>query len=161
MSTLSRNYYFRTYPKGRLQNQLHKTHSWLDSFWTSWSSPDSFNLHSLQFGKTTQSRKECCEGHFQQTHNRQPNGKYLVRLPLKTLFDSKQVLGRSRPIALNRFHALERKLDHRPDFSQQYASTMKEYFGKETWSSARFYSTVCQHYSRVLRVGRKQWRATH
>jgi len=27
------------------------------------------------------------EDHFQQTHIRQPNGKYLVRLPLKTLFD--------------------------------------------------------------------------
>ncbi|XP_070855024.1 uncharacterized protein [Drosophila suzukii] len=38
------------------------------------------------------------------------------------------VIGRSRQIALNRFHALERKLNHRPDFSQQYASTIQEYF---------------------------------
>jgi len=69
-----------------------------------------------------------CEDHFQQTHIRQPNGKYLLRLPLKTLFDPKQVISRSRQIALNRFHGLERKLDHRPDFSQQYASTIQEYF---------------------------------
>ncbi|XP_070854959.1 uncharacterized protein [Drosophila suzukii] len=38
------------------------------------------------------------------------------------------VIGRSRQIALNRFHALERKLEHRPDFSQQYVSTIQEYF---------------------------------
>ncbi|XP_070854758.1 uncharacterized protein [Drosophila suzukii] len=38
------------------------------------------------------------------------------------------VIGRSRQIALNRFHALERTLNHRPDFSQQYASTIQEYF---------------------------------
>ncbi|XP_050745938.1 uncharacterized protein LOC122817929 [Drosophila biarmipes] len=38
------------------------------------------------------------------------------------------VIGRSRQIALNRFHALERKLNHRPDFSQKYVSTIQEYF---------------------------------
>jgi len=56
------------------------------------------------------SAENWCEDHFQQTHIRQPNGKYLVRLPLKTLFHPTQVIGRSRQLALNRFHSLKGNL---------------------------------------------------
>ncbi|XP_070851469.1 uncharacterized protein [Drosophila suzukii] len=87
-----------------------------------------FELDQVSTTRQLNAEEKWCEDHFQQTHIRQPNGKYLVRLPLKTLFDPTQVIGRSRQIALNRFHALERKLNHRPDFSQQYASTIQEYF---------------------------------
>jgi len=87
-----------------------------------------FELDPVSTTKQLSAEEKWCEVHFQQTHIRQTNGKYLVRLPLKTLFDPTQVIVRSRQIALNRFHALERKLDHRPDFSQQYASTIQEYF---------------------------------
>ncbi|XP_070854723.1 uncharacterized protein [Drosophila suzukii] len=87
-----------------------------------------FELDQVSTTRQLNAEEKWCEDHFQQTHIRQPNGKYLVRLSLKTLFDPTQVIGRSRQIALNRFHALERKLNHRPDFSQQYASTIQEYF---------------------------------
>ncbi|XP_070855369.1 uncharacterized protein [Drosophila suzukii] len=87
-----------------------------------------FELDQVSTTRQLNAEEKWCEDHFQQTHIRQPNGKYLVRLPLKPLFDPTQVIGRSRQIALNRFHALERKLNHRPDFSQQYVSTIQEYF---------------------------------
>ncbi|XP_043066512.1 uncharacterized protein [Drosophila bipectinata] len=58
----------------------------------------------------------------------EPNGKYMVRLPLKTLFDPSQVLGRSKHIALNRFYTLERKLQQRDKLHQQYLQAIEEYF---------------------------------
>jgi len=71
-----------------------------------------FELDQVSTTRQLGAEEKWCEHHFQQTHIRQPNGKYLVRLPLKTLFDPTQLICQSRQIALNRFHALERKLDH-------------------------------------------------
>ncbi|XP_070854797.1 uncharacterized protein [Drosophila suzukii] len=65
-----------------------------------------FELDQVSTTRQLNAEEKWCEDHFQQTH----------------------VIGRSRQFALNRFHALERKLNHRPDFSQQYASTIQEYF---------------------------------
>ncbi|XP_043948570.1 uncharacterized protein LOC122818500 isoform X2 [Drosophila biarmipes] len=55
-----------------------------------------FELDQVSTTRQLNAEKRWCEDHFQQTHIRQPNGKYLVRLPLKTLFDPTQVFGRSR-----------------------------------------------------------------
>jgi len=87
-----------------------------------------FELDQVSTTRQLSAEEKWCEDHFQQTLIRQPNGKYLVRLPLNTLFDPTQVIGRSRKIALNRFHALERKLDYRAYFRQQFASTIQVYF---------------------------------
>ncbi|XP_070075741.1 uncharacterized protein [Drosophila takahashii] len=87
-----------------------------------------FELDSVPSERQLITEERWCKEHFRQTHVRQPNGKYMVRLPLKTLFDPSQVLGRSKHIALNRFHALERKLQHRDQLHQQYVQAIEEYF---------------------------------
>ncbi|XP_043067334.1 uncharacterized protein [Drosophila bipectinata] len=87
-----------------------------------------FELDSVPSERQLTTEERWCEEHFRQTHVRQPNGKYMVRLPLKTLFDPSQVLGRSKHIALNRFYTLERKLQQREKLHQQYLQAIEEYF---------------------------------
>ncbi|XP_070134061.1 uncharacterized protein [Drosophila bipectinata] len=87
-----------------------------------------FDLDQISSERTLTAEEQWCEDHFQRTCTRQPNGKYLVRLPLKTEFDKEQVIGKSHQIALNRFHLLERRLNRNDTLKQQYHSTIKEYF---------------------------------
>lgn len=68
--------------------------------------------------------EELCEKHFADTHERQPDGKYVVRLPLK---ESSDVLGNSYKMALVRFHSMERSLAKRPEIRVQYEAFMDEY----------------------------------
>lgn len=65
---------------------------------------------------------------FKRTHIRQENGKYQVRLPLKSLCDPSQTLGKSEHIALNRFYHLERQLIRNPDLCKRYSDCIQEYF---------------------------------
>lgn len=69
-----------------------------------------------------------CQEFFERTTTRQPNGKYLVRLPFKTLFDPNMTIGKSKQMALNRLHSLERKLASHPDLKEQYVKAISEYF---------------------------------
>ncbi|XP_017492994.1 PREDICTED: uncharacterized protein LOC108381095 [Rhagoletis zephyria] len=89
------------------------------------------------------SEEQWCEMFFKQTHQRQPEGRYVVRLPLKSYFDPSQTLGRSRQIALNRYHRLERKLDGKPQLRERYAEVMQEYFDLGQISPVK--STEKQH----------------
>ncbi|XP_043064718.1 uncharacterized protein LOC122320590 [Drosophila ficusphila] len=85
-----------------------------------------FELEKIPETRQLTAEEQWCGDHFKRTHTRQPNGKYKVRLPFKTQFDSSQVLGKSRQIALNRLHMLERKLQ--PALHQQYSAVIQEYF---------------------------------
>ncbi|XP_036342801.1 uncharacterized protein LOC118752058 [Rhagoletis pomonella] len=69
-----------------------------------------------------------CEDFFHSTYTRQANGKYLVRLPLKSLYDPNQTIGKSKQIALNRFHELERRLQRNADLREQYEDGIEDYF---------------------------------
>ncbi|XP_067644103.1 uncharacterized protein [Eurosta solidaginis] len=69
-----------------------------------------------------------CQEYYCRTTIRQANGKYLVRLPLKTHFDSNLTLGKTRQNALNRFYLLERKFNNNIKVQDQYTATIKEYF---------------------------------
>ncbi|XP_036347998.1 uncharacterized protein LOC118757389, partial [Rhagoletis pomonella] len=69
-----------------------------------------------------------CEDFFRSTYTRQANGKYLVRLPLKSLYDPNQTIGKSKQIALNRFHQLERRLQRNADLREQYEDGIEDYF---------------------------------
>lgn len=71
---------------------------------------------------------EWCEEFFKRTHVRQANGKYMVRLPLKTILDPTQTIGKSRQMALNRFHQLHRKLQRNEKLNKQYSKGIEEYF---------------------------------
>ena len=71
----------------------------------------------------TQEEKEC-ETHFQKTHTRDSDGRYIVRLPFK---ESPSKLGNSHDIALKRFNSLEKRLTMNSDLKVQYQHFMTEY----------------------------------
>ncbi|XP_043063598.1 uncharacterized protein LOC122319869 [Drosophila ficusphila] len=87
-----------------------------------------FELEKIPETRQLTAEEQWCEDHFKRTHTRQSNGKYMVRLQFKTQFDSSQVLGKSRQIALDRFHMLERKFQKQPALHQQYSAVIQEYF---------------------------------
>ncbi|XP_076301576.1 uncharacterized protein LOC143219529 [Lasioglossum baleicum] len=67
---------------------------------------------------------QACENHFAATVTRDDSGRYMVALP----FNEKQTqLGESRSRALNRFLALERKLERDPEFKKKYTEVIDEY----------------------------------
>lgn len=69
-----------------------------------------------------------CESFFKQTHTRQPNGRYIVRLPFKFHFNPNVTLGKSHQLALNRFLQLERRFQRHPDKWNRYREGIEEYF---------------------------------
>ncbi|XP_033239700.1 uncharacterized protein [Drosophila pseudoobscura] len=85
-------------------------------------------MEHLGSAKQLTPEERWCEEHFKRTHIRQRNGKYLVRLPLKRLFDPSQVLGKSRQIAMNRFQMLQRRFQRQPELQAKYSEVMNEYF---------------------------------
>uniref|UniRef100_A0A182VTE1 DUF5641 domain-containing protein n=1 Tax=Anopheles minimus TaxID=112268 RepID=A0A182VTE1_9DIPT len=66
---------------------------------------------------------EVCLKHFQRTHKRTEEGRYVVRHPFN---ERKRELGDSREMALRRFLALERKLDKQPDLKEQYSQFIRD-----------------------------------
>lgn len=68
--------------------------------------------------------EEECEQHFQATHNRDQNGRYVVELPLR---ESVNHLGDSRSLALRRFFVLERRFKQQPELKKQYSVFLDEY----------------------------------
>ncbi|XP_070855575.1 uncharacterized protein [Drosophila suzukii] len=69
-----------------------------------------------------------CESFFKETHTRQPNGSFMVRLPFKWHFDSTMALGKSHQVALNRFLQLERRYERDPEKWIRYKEGIEEYF---------------------------------
>ena len=62
--------------------------------------------------------------HFHGSHSRDPEGRYIVPLPMKT---NVTPLGESRSLAVMRFKALERSLRARSQF-EEFVVAMREYF---------------------------------
>ncbi|XP_039226632.1 uncharacterized protein LOC120320591 [Drosophila yakuba] len=85
-----------------------------------------------------------CESFFKQTHQRQPDGSYQVRLPFKRNFDPSMTLGKSHQIALNRYLQLERRLQRDPDKWIRYCKGIEEYFqlGQITLAETSENSTI-------------------
>ncbi|XP_062538696.1 uncharacterized protein LOC134206972 [Armigeres subalbatus] len=71
-----------------------------------------------------QTNEEECLNHFQDTHERTSEGRYVVQLPFNEL---KHQLGNSRKMAEKRFLALERRLDRAPALKEQYMAFLREY----------------------------------
>jgi hypothetical protein len=65
-----------------------------------------------------------CEKHFTSHTIQQPDGRFMVRLPLKT---QPTELGTSRRMAENRLLAIERRLDKDPELKKHYHNFMKDY----------------------------------
>lgn len=68
--------------------------------------------------------EDYCERHFRSTHFRDAHGRYVVSLPFK---DSKPCLGKSRAIALRRFHVMEKSFDRDSNVRDQYMQFMQNY----------------------------------
>ena len=65
-----------------------------------------------------------CEVLFQNTTHRDPNGRFIVSLPLK---QPPEVLGDSFEVARKRFLSLEHRLKSKPELYRKYVSFMNEY----------------------------------
>ncbi|XP_044587760.1 uncharacterized protein LOC123267273 [Cotesia glomerata] len=65
-----------------------------------------------------------CEIHFRQTHYRQPDGRYVVRLPLKAL---ESQLGDSINAAMGSLRRLITRLSREREYSDMYRAFMAEY----------------------------------
>jgi len=70
------------------------------------------------------SEQTACEQHFVKHTIQQPDGRFEVRLPLKT---EARELGFSRRMAENRFLAIERRLHKDPALKKQYCKFMQDY----------------------------------
>lgn len=64
-----------------------------------------------------------CEAHYVNTHSRTPEGKYIVRLPLRHA----SKLGETRTIATQRLLQVERRLKKEPKLKSAYIDFMREY----------------------------------
>ncbi|XP_061721102.1 uncharacterized protein LOC133527922 [Cydia pomonella] len=68
--------------------------------------------------------ERACEQLFASTTQRDKDGRFLVRLPLK---ESADALGDTYDIARSRFLSLERKLERLPEHKKMYCDFMREY----------------------------------
>ncbi|XP_055588990.1 uncharacterized protein LOC129741289 [Uranotaenia lowii] len=65
-----------------------------------------------------------CEQHFVRTVQRNSEGRYVVRLPLK---EPVSAIGDNRSIALRRFHMIESRLQRNKDLRAEYQEFMSQY----------------------------------
>jgi hypothetical protein len=68
--------------------------------------------------------KNASEEYFSKTHSRSPDGRYTVRLPLKS---PEKPIGESRQAALQRRFTIERRMSRNEDLHLQYSDFMAEY----------------------------------
>ncbi|XP_062704266.1 uncharacterized protein LOC134286638 [Aedes albopictus] len=91
-------------------------HRFMEKFWTIEETNESSN-YSVE--------EAACEAHFRRTVSRSPEGRYIVRLPLKS--DVLATLGDNRRSALRRFHLIENRLSRNPELGGQYREFMRDY----------------------------------
>lgn len=70
----------------------------------------------------TEEEKQC-ETHFASTHDKTPNGRYVVRLPIRQNAE----LGESRQAAERRLLQMERRLSINDQLRESYFAFMREY----------------------------------
>ncbi|XP_070515382.1 uncharacterized protein [Cardiocondyla obscurior] len=66
-----------------------------------------------------------CEDHFRETHSREANGRYVVRLPF--LSPPTSSIGDSRRVAEKQLRHLQRRLQGSPDLRVEYSRFLHEY----------------------------------
>nr|XP_037875903.1 uncharacterized protein LOC119630464 [Bombyx mori] len=71
------------------------------------------------------SKDDQCEQFYSETVQRAPDGKYIVKMPLRP--DLKEKLGSSRPIAVSQFLQLEKRLAKNKKLSTMYKEFIREY----------------------------------
>ncbi|GFY28158.1 DUF1758 domain-containing protein [Trichonephila clavipes] len=83
-----------------------------------------WKLDSVSEASLLTSEERACEDHFIDTHVRNEDGRYVVRLPFHS---SPSKLGDSRESAIRRFKSLEHSLIKKPAIYSQYRDFMQEY----------------------------------
>ncbi|GFT02234.1 DUF1758 domain-containing protein [Trichonephila clavipes] len=83
-----------------------------------------WKLDSVPEANLLTSEERACEDHFLDTHVRNEDGRYVVRLPFHS---SPSKLGDSRESAIRRFKSLEHSLIKKPAIYSQYRDFMQEY----------------------------------
>ncbi|GFV52826.1 DUF1758 domain-containing protein [Trichonephila clavipes] len=73
--------------------------------------------------KLLTSEEQFVETHFQNTYACNSDGRFVVKLPF---YKSNSELGDSKPAAISRLLAMERKFKNNPDFEKQYKEFMNE-----------------------------------
>ncbi|XP_058817596.1 uncharacterized protein LOC131680897 [Topomyia yanbarensis] len=91
-------------------------HTLMEKFWAL-EDDRSSHCHSVE--------EAACEEHFRQTVSRTIEGRYVVRLPIKT--DVITNICDNRRVALRRFHLLEARLARNEELRQQYTEFLDEY----------------------------------
>ncbi|GFU58332.1 uncharacterized protein TNCV_4390001 [Trichonephila clavipes] len=74
--------------------------------------------------KILTSEEQFVETHFQNTYACNSDGRFVVKLPF---YKSNSELGDSKPAAISRLLAMERKFKNNPDFEKQYKEFRNEY----------------------------------
>ncbi|GFS85310.1 integrase catalytic domain-containing protein [Trichonephila clavipes] len=74
--------------------------------------------------KILTSEEQFVETHFQNIYACNSEGRFVVKLPF---YKSNSELGDSKPAAISRLLAMERKFKNNPDFEKQYKEFMNEY----------------------------------
>ncbi|GFS94546.1 DUF1758 domain-containing protein [Trichonephila clavipes] len=74
--------------------------------------------------KILTSEEQFVETHFQNTYACNSDGRFVVKLPF---YKSNSELGDSKPAAISRLLAMERKFKNNPDFEKLYKEFMNEY----------------------------------
>ncbi|XP_018373070.1 PREDICTED: uncharacterized protein LOC108767604 [Trachymyrmex cornetzi] len=92
-------------------------HEQLGRFWQQENSSNNSSNHTLVEAN--------CEQHFLNNVSRDPNGKFIVKLPLKEQLITK--IGNSRDTALKRLRGIERRFQRTPNLKAQYVEFMNEY----------------------------------
>lgn len=67
---------------------------------------------------------QACEQHFKDNTRRNPEGRFMVRLPFK--HDAPQ-LGNSKRVAINRLGSMEKKFEKNPALKMSYSNFLEEY----------------------------------
>ncbi|XP_017797012.1 PREDICTED: uncharacterized protein LOC108578234 [Habropoda laboriosa] len=83
-----------------------------------------WELEEQPSAKSISPEDEQCENLFRESTQRNPNGRYIVRLPFN---EKKDKLGDSYKVALKRFYCLERKLEQNSELREQYNAFIEEY----------------------------------
>ncbi|XP_058816591.1 uncharacterized protein LOC131679858 [Topomyia yanbarensis] len=84
-----------------------------------------WEVESFESGKALSLEEQYCESHFSKTHFRAPDGRYVVRLPIRE--EMLLSLGESFTVAKRRFSGIERKLSMDPQLQLEYTRFMEEY----------------------------------
>ncbi|XP_054285962.1 uncharacterized protein LOC129002296 [Macrosteles quadrilineatus] len=109
-------------------------HSSIQKFWTQEEIPQCSS-------KTLEEQQ--CDKHFSETHTRNQNGQYVVRLPFKA---NHPPLGTSYLPAQRRLYSLERKFAAQSSFRDMYVAFMDEYLSLGHMTNLETVDLTSPHY---------------